>query len=368
MNVMVRDQNTSAIELMEMVLREGAPICSEYPLVFGEDSPGRIITVEEEGEVRSTCAVLVRDLITPQVSFKVGLIGSVSTHPDHRGKGLATRVLAAAEEELRAAGCLFSLLWADEPAFYEGRGYQQIGTEVDYVIGPKALKKFPSSDEVRPADSKDLMGVHTLYMRHDQRIERTPGETECLMATPGMELLVKEDAGEIVAYTCMGRGEDMKGVVHEWAGAPEHVAACLHGHLRRRAIQGDSSEIFLIAPADATGLKKTLGKLGARSALGVLGMGKLLNLQKLVDIYAWFLGPDGDVRVDQRPAQLREDGQPGLRIQGPNMALLFEAEEAFRILFSPRGEDKDVKYLRRALGLKLDTLPLKPFVWGLDSI
>lgn len=365
---MIREENSSAVELMERVLREGAPIREEYPLVFGDEAPGRIVTIEEDGEVRSTCAILVRDLITPHVSFRIGLVGSVSTHPDHRGRGLATRVLAAAEDELRAEGCLFSLLWADDPGFYARRGYQEIGTELDYVIRPKLSKKFPSSEEVRPADPKDLMAVHSLYMRHDQRIERTPGETERLMATPGMEMLVKEDTGEVVAYSCMGRGADMQGVVHEWAGAPEHVAACLHAHLRRRAMQGDTSDLYLIAPADATGLKKTLARLGARSAPGVLGMGKLLNLQKLVELYAWFLGPDGNVRVDQRPAQLREDGKPGLRIQGPNMALLFEAEEAFRILFSPRGEERDVKYLRRALGLKLDMLPLKPFVWGLDAI
>lgn len=368
MNVEVREFSDSATHLMEQVLRKGASITEEYPLVFTEEMPGRIVAIEEDGEVRSTCAILVRELVTPNASIRVGMIGSVSTAPEHRGQGFATRVLEAAEDELRGEGCLFSMLWADEAAFYEKRGYQQIGTEVDFVIGNKCMKKFPSSDEVRPLDEKDLMAIHGLYARHPERVHRSAQETEALMRLPGMEVLVKENAGQVVAYSCSGRGQDMKGVVHEWAGAPDAVAACLHAHLKRRAMKGENSDLFVISPPSALGLKKLLSKLGAKSATGVLGMGKLLNLTKLVDLYAWFLGPDGNVRVDQRPAQLREGGEPGMRIQGPNMALLFEAEQAFRILFSPRSDSTDIKYLQRALGVKLDALPLTPFVWGLDSI
>ena len=69
-----------------------------------------------------------------------------------------------------------------------------------------------------------------------------------------------------------------------------------------------------------------------------------------------------------RPAKLSPDGRPGLRVQGPNMALLIGADDAFRALFAPAGETGDLDYLRRALGLPLAGLPLTPFVWGLDSI
>ena len=126
--------------------------------------------------------------------------------------------------------------------------------------------------------------------------------------------------------------------------------------------------MYVIAPTSAVALKKHLCKLGAKCEVGVLGMAKLLDLERLKGLLAWFVGPDGDVRVDQRPACLAANGQPGLRVQGPNMALLFQAEEAFRILFAPRADRKDVQYLERALGVKLTDLPLSPFVWGLDSI
>ena len=353
---------------MATVLREGKSVEAEYPLVFGDGACGRVVVVEEEGEVRSTCAILPRTLIMPHASIRVGMIGSVSTDSKFRGRGLATRLLERAEDELRAEGCLFSLLWADSEGFYAKRGYQRIGSEMDFVIGESVLNKLPSNDGVRLFEEQDFAQIHGLYTRHPEHVERTSTETKAMLDSPGMEVLVQEKGDQIVAYTCLGRGDDMSNVVHEWAGVMDAVGSCIHAHMQRRALQGLPRELYLIAPTSASDFHKYLSKLGAKSAPGVLGMGKLLDLERLVELYAWFLGPDGRVRVDQRPAKLSPDGLPGLRIQGPNMALLLSADDAFRALLCPAGEQQELDYLKRALGLKLKGLPLTPFVWGLDSI
>ncbi len=349
-------------------MRAGAPLDAEYPLVFGSEAPGRIVVVEEEGEVRSTCAVLVRDLVTPRASLRVGMIGSVSTDPDFRGRGLATKALLAAEELLKQEGCLFSLLWADSEEFYLKRGYQRIGSEIDFAIGAEHLKQLPMSAGVRIYEPEDARQVHSLYVRHPERVERSQSETASLLTTPGMEVLVNEDSGQIHAYTCLGRGGDMGNVIHEWGGTPESVGACIHAHMKRRALKGESGDLYFIAPASAVELSEYLTNLGAASAPGVLGMGKLLDLHKMIELYSWFMGPDGGVRVDERPSKLSKDGEPGLRIQGPNMALLLSANDAFRALFSPAGDRSELNYLQRALGLDLEGMPMTPFVWGLDSI
>ncbi len=368
MKVETREDCAEASALMADVLREGAPVDAEYPLVFGSAAPGRIVVVEEEGGVRSTCAVLARDLVLPDARIRVGMIGSVSTDPEFRGRGLATQVLAAAEEELRLDGCLFSLLWADDEDFYLKRGYSRIGTEIDFALSVDMLKALPSSDEVRILEPEDTKHVHGLYGRHPERVERTMLETEALLATPGMEVLVAEEGGKVSAYACLGRGGDMTNVIHEWGGDANAVGACIHAHMRRRAMKGDSSDLYLIAPPSAHELNEYLTGLGASSATGVLGMGKLLNLDKLVELYSWFLGPDGDVRIDQRPAEVSENGEPGIRIQGPNKALLFSADAAFRAMFSTDSGRAEVESLQETLGLELSGLPMTPFVWGLDSI
>jgi len=366
--VETREECSEALALMANVLREGEAFEAEYPLVFGAGSKGRVIVVEEEGVVRSTCAVLIRELITPNASLRVGMIGSVSTDPDHRGRGLATSAIEAAEEYFTEQGCIFSLLWADSEEFYLKRGYQRIGSEIDFAIGLEQLKSLPSCENVRIFTEDDLQQVHSLYTRHPERVGRQVSETASLLGTPGMEVLVNEDAGQIVAYACVGRGGDMANVIHEWGGEPKSLGACIHAHMKRRAMKGDSSDLYLIAPSSAVDLRDYLSAVGATSAPGVLGLGKLLDLNRLAELYSWFLGPDGGVRVDQRPSEVSPDGEAGLRIEGPTTALLLSANDAFRALFSPACDNTDLDFLRKELGLELEGLPITPFVWGLDSI
>lgn len=353
---------------MSNVMRSGEPVDVEYPLVFGPHGSGRVIVVEEQGEVLSTCAVLVRELVTPNANIRVGMIGSVSTDPEHRGRGLATSALKAAEEYCLQDGCLFTLLWADSEEFYLKRGYQRIGSEVDFAIGSEQLQKLPSCDGVRLFTADDVQQVHSLYIRHPERVERTPEETAALLDTPGMEVLVNEDSGQIHAYTCLGRGGDMGNVIHEWGGAADSVAGCMNAHLKRQALKGQSGDLYLITPPSAIEMHECLTAVGALSSPGVLGMGKLLDLSCLVELYSWFLGPDGDVRVDERASELSPTGEAGLRIQGPEKALLLSADDAFRTLFSPASDDAELNALRTELGLELEGLPITPFVWGLDSI
>lgn len=368
MKLEARVECDKALALMSSVMRGGEAVDADYPLVFGAHGTGRIIVAEEDGEVRSTCAVLVRDLITPNANLRVGMIGSVSTDPDHRGRGLATSTLKAAEEYCLEQGCLFTLLWADSEEFYLKRGYQRIGSEVDFAIGSEQLKKLPSCDGVRLMSADDVQQIHSLYIRHPERVERTHEETAALLETPGMEVLVNEDSGQIHAYTCLGRGGDMGNVVHEWGGVANSVGGCINAHLKRQALKGQLGDLYLIAPPSAVELHEYLIEMGVASAPGVLGMGKLLDLKRLEELYSWFLGPDGDVRVDHRPSELSADGEPGLRIQGPNSALLLSADDAFRALFSPACDCTELDFIRSELGLELEGLPIAPFAWGLDSI
>ncbi len=75
--------------LMERVLSDGGSLSSEYPLLFGDEPTGHLLALESDGEVRSACAMLVRDFLVGSMSVRVGMIGSVVTAPEWRGAGLA---------------------------------------------------------------------------------------------------------------------------------------------------------------------------------------------------------------------------------------------------------------------------------------
>ena len=237
-----------AVSLMENVLRGGAEIEPEYPLVFGAAATGDVVAVEEEGDVRSACTTLVRDFLVDGHTLRGGLIGSVSTDPAYRRRGLATRVLLDAEEQLLREGCHFALLWADEPAFYQARGWRPMGVEIDYSIPAAMRSQLPRHDSVRVAQDGDAAAIHGLYVTHGQRVDRSPAETELLLAVTGVEVLVAESAGQMVGYACMGRGEDLRHVVHEWAGSSEVVLALVRSHMEREMLRKEHGDVFLMTP------------------------------------------------------------------------------------------------------------------------
>jgi hypothetical protein len=75
------------MRLIERVHAREHGLAREYPLVFDPAFDGRVLALEENGHVRSACALLVRDFLGGKTRTRVGMIGSVSTDPDWRGCG-----------------------------------------------------------------------------------------------------------------------------------------------------------------------------------------------------------------------------------------------------------------------------------------
>ena len=335
----VLERSLAAQHLMASVMRAGAPLIEEYPLVFGREAPGRVALIEAaSGRALSACALLARDFVVGSRRLRAGLIGSVATDPSCRGRGLASRVLQRAQQELARDGCLFVLLWAEDPAFYQARGYRSIGRELDFFVPPGRRPSFPTSAGVRLATAADVPEIHRLYSRHPSRVERTPAEMGALLAVPGMQVLVQEQAGRLQAYSCRGRGADLKGVVHEWGGAVEAVLACIGAHLEREQ-PGERRELVVFAAPDSAELAAGLRRAGMACASGVLGMARLLDRAGALRLLT-------ELRPELRREALALSDELLLE-------RLFGSGEAAPASLQP-GERSE--------------LPLCPFVWGLDSI
>jgi GNAT superfamily N-acetyltransferase len=275
-----------ALELMTSVLRPRGDIAAEYPLALGAEGPGQVVSLCEDGTILSSCAVLERELLHPEGKTRVGLIGSVVTRPDARGRGLATKLLEHAEGRLRATGCEHALLWADDPTFYSRRGYALDGYEVDFLVD-RALGELPTEGfNVRPLRVGDEALLHELYLRHEARVERSLEETARLLTCPGMRVSLAEREGECVAYVCYGRGGDLAGVAHEWGGDPRGVLSCLAALLR------ETEAIFVMAPGNPGPLGELLDSLGAPRANGRLGMSKPLGAERSLPAEAFIWGLD----------------------------------------------------------------------------
>ena len=369
MTILTDKNNDGAQALMERVLRDGQPIAEEYPLVFRREFPGRLLTLGDEGEVRCACAILVRDFVVDGTRVRGGLIGSVATDPDWRDRGLATRLLIEAEAALQIEGCVFALLWAEDPGFYLKRGYGPIGTENDFLIPPALAHGLPGGSElgegvrIRAMQAADASAIHRLYERHPVRIARTVEETAALLGCPGMTILVLERGSEPVAYACLGRGHDLLDAIHEWGGEADDVLALVRAHLEQRElVSGDDGGLFLMAPPAATELNRRLVSLGALSKQGILGLGKVLDRTAAAALLDERLAPLGSAELVEA-----DDGRP-FRVRGPKQEGHVDDEGALALLFSVAQVRGEVEKFLVEFGLEQAQLPIEPFAWGLDSI
>jgi GNAT superfamily N-acetyltransferase len=355
-------ERQSAEQLIERVF--GADdIARDYPLVFGGEFEGSLIEIESEGEVRSTCAILVRDLVVGPVTIRAGLIGSVSTDPRSRGRGLATEVLDKAEAELRRRGAVFAMLWAEDMSFYAKRGWRAFGCEHDCAVPPSMLNRLPTADLARAAVHADRAAIHALYSRHTERVDRSLPETSALLTVPGMETLVHVRGGAVVAYACLGRGRDLAGVIHEWGGAPDDVLALVRAHLEARLARGDEAPLFIMAAPSSAPLVERLRAIGARHAVGVVAIGKILDLEACAALAAAAFEPAGSVSAARHPARAE-----AVELRGPRGACALTREDLLELLFAARADTTLAEDCARTLGAERGRLPLTPFVWGLDSI
>lgn len=361
MSLLSREQLGRALALMERVMRDGAPIAPEYPLCFDERFSGRVLATEESGRVVSACALLVRDFACGPRSVRVGLIGSVCTAPEARGRGLASALLRRAEEELAAEGCVLAMLWADDARFYEERGWSPIGAEVDFALEPAHEARLPGSAGLRAAAPDDRGAIHRLYTLQRERVERSPQETAALLAAPGMETLVLQRERDVVAYSCLGRGKDFARTIHEWSGSERDVLALVREHMRRARSRGEGGATFLMTPATASGLHERLRGLGANWSEGVLAMGKLLQPEGAAALLAELAGPAASISVDGGAGAV-------VSLAGPSGTVELSPEELLGLLFPARGRRHGIDPVARATGLPLSELPLPLFAWGLDSI
>jgi len=347
---------------MERVLRAGAPIAPEYPLVFGGAENAAFIVDEDGGQALSACALLERTLNIRGRTLRVGLIGSVATDPRSREQGRGASVLAAAEQELARRGALLAILWGDDADYYEKRGWRKIGWEIDFMIPPDCAENLPESLGVRERVPADDGEIHELYERHPERVVRSSAETSALLACPGMEVLVVERWGRIAGYTCLGRGADLCNVVHEWSGDAQALLALLREHFARRKARNIEESLFLIAPPSAVDVAERLTKAGAQMSQGVVGLGKILRPLDAGVLAAELLDRRGGVSCVGAAA----DGT--VSFNGPKGQVSCTREALLELLFAPRAERKQVEDIGGQLGVPGVGLPLTPFLWGLDSI
>jgi GNAT superfamily N-acetyltransferase len=230
---------------------DGTPgLCEEFPLLLCPDNAQRSWVFEIEpgpGPARAVAHAAWRplELICADERIRAAGIGLVTTHGDWRGHGLASALVAHCTAQAYREGHVLALLFAPERSLYAQLGYRPAGRERRIDVPLPLAPALGAGELVRRAGAHDIPGLLPLLARHPWRVERSEPEFRALLAIPDTGAYLLERGGTAVAYCCVGKGRDLQGIVHEWAGEPEALAALLAEVASRTPVQG------LLSPAAA---------------------------------------------------------------------------------------------------------------------
>lgn len=165
----------SLFELLDLVFRSGSEgsMATDSPQFLNEKNRDRLRVIADGDKIVSHVGYILRDVAIFECTMTAGCIGAVATHPDYRGKGLASRALHDALEHLRAEGADFVIISGGR-GLYLRNGAAPVGRCYEMKIGYEHLKEFNvSAMEVRQIENKeDIPPVADLYEGEPVRFVR----------------------------------------------------------------------------------------------------------------------------------------------------------------------------------------------------
>ena len=222
---------------------DGRPgLVEEFPLLVGSDNRHRCLVLREGGEMVAHAAWRPLVLRSRAGSIPAAGIGLVTTRRDRRDRGLASLAVDACIREAEAAGVWMAMLFAPARSLYARLGFVPAGRERITRVHPHR-DTTPGRPPIQ-GGAKDAVRLQPLLDRHPVGVERTAEEFESLLRVPQTTLYILEEGDGPQAYCVAGRGRDLQGVIHEWAGEPEALARLL-----QRVIAPHGGPRSILSPA-----------------------------------------------------------------------------------------------------------------------
>ena len=181
------------------------------------------------GRIASTVRVFVRRIHLGGERVAAGGIGEVSTLPEYRRRGLATRLLRDAVGFMRERGIAISSLFGDQ-GIYRAEGWERVPLYYAWrQMGAKVDRAF----RIRPADpgqGSELETLAALYDAYARRFNGTlvrdhPGYWRDWFPAESPRVWVAEAGGVIKAYLSLSGNGSKEGLeVKEFAAGDEVFA------------------------------------------------------------------------------------------------------------------------------------------------
>lgn len=221
----------------------GEGLAAEFPTLTAAENAQRSFAIgADDGTLAAHAAWRPVALRSGEQRIEAAGIGLVATAPELRGRGLAQRVVAHCIADALRAGAELAFMFGELTPLYARLGFARAGRERITRVDPAACARDPRVATGCPDDAPRLL---PLLERHALRAERSALDFARVLAVGGTHAYLLLERGSVLAYCVEGKGRDLEGVIHEWAGEPANIEALIRGVVALR-----EEPLWVLSPLD----------------------------------------------------------------------------------------------------------------------
>lgn len=341
-------------------------ITRDFPLLYHPNNFKHLWIATEGAGVVAHAGFLRAVMKVESFALPVAGIGGVFTKEQHQGQGWATKLVQKCADEASKEGCALAFLWSDKHEFYKKSGFHLVGRQWALELLPEHAEKLRERGQAAQIPANALLITdenlsdefirqsHALLSEYPLGIARTLEEHSLYIKSGACNVISAWVGKELAAYFLIGKGRDLQGYIHEWAG----IEGALH-HLAAKCLEDFEQKIVLLSPQfmqDEVPWLYSLEEIGVPAAAEYLALVKLLSFEKLQKLVANFLARIGLKPEELQIEKLGEDIQVTWRNKP---AIHFDEASFLQFLFGPElPQDPELRAF----------LPMRLWYWGMDSV
>ncbi|WP_284645675.1 GNAT family N-acetyltransferase [Paenibacillus silviterrae] len=370
----------AAARLADATFRGGEQksMAEAFPLVFSRELE-QSFGVFESGELVAFMGVVPAIIAIGDAQLRVYSLGSVCTHPDHRGKGYAGQLLEAVKKHIDAAGASLLLVSGDRSLYTRARCYP-FGNVTHFTLNPETAAAINSRYlneaghvTVRELAQTDWFRIHALASARTVRYEQSLSELARMVNAESFascvklrhRVLVAEEQGNngIAAFAVVAIPDGLEPkrgpLAIEWAGPAPMVA-----HLLSEAVgRYELSELDVPVSRFDTELAQALQDSPSAERNNSVTL-FVVNAERLFRQLAPYWTGTEDVLSQSLRVESLEDG--AVRLSAGTHTLELDARQFVSLVFDAEPQlEADADALRQLA--KLFPVPF-PYASGLNYV
>lgn len=376
---LTREETSQAVQLADRIFRDHEQVSmqSGFPYLYSQ-TYAHSFGVFQQNQLVAFMGLLPSVVHSGPATLTTFSLGSVCTHPDARGHGYASQMLAEIQQHIDRAGA--SLLFVSGTrSLYRRAECHPFGDVKRFELKPEHaafIRAQATSISCRQADAYDQFRIHELArsrsVRFDQSLWDLAGlasaEAYATCAKLKQSMFVAERNGEIIAFLAAALPQGLQSkqppFAVEWAGDAEAIV----GLLAYAMESGRANSLNIPVSWHELELLDRLNAIAdtAIRAERNLGTIYIVNAKRLLHQLRPFLRAQDPALGEQ--LQIDKHEKTGsYKLSLPALPeLLLTAEELVSVLFQPNSEYK-VPNEWESAAAKLFPIPL-PYTGGLNYI